>query len=110
VKTLPAEVQRAIKKAIRQQYQIGWELLMLRGYLSKEWTNAYRLLSGNEEKSDTTIRWSTTIINCLWTYTFNMWEHRCKLLTKDENGLKFTKIDNAIRSLYAEKDLFINID
>jgi hypothetical protein len=33
--TLPVEVQQAIKRAIRQQYQIGWALL-LRGYLSKE--------------------------------------------------------------------------
>jgi hypothetical protein len=39
-----------------------------------------------------------------------MWDHRCKLLAKDEKGLKFTKIDNAIRSLYAKKEIFMNID
>jgi hypothetical protein len=29
---------------------------------------------------------------------------------QDEEGLKFTKIDNEIRKLYAEKDIFLNID
>jgi hypothetical protein len=83
---------------------------MLRGYIPKEWTNVYRLISSNNARSDTTTRWSTTIGNCLWTYAFNMWDHRCKLLAEDEEGLQITKIDNAIRALYAEKDLFMNID
>jgi hypothetical protein len=39
-----------------------------------------------------------------------MWDHRCKLLADDEKGLKFTKIHNTIHALYAEKDLFMNID
>ena len=69
-----------------------------------------QLLSGNDARCTTTIGWSTTIVNCLWTYAFNMWNHRCKLLADDEKGLKFTKIGNAIRALYAEKDLFMNID
>jgi hypothetical protein len=63
-----------------------------------------------QRKKRYTIRWSTTIINCLWTYAFNMWDHRCKILAEDKKGLKFTKIDNAIRSLYDEKDLFMSID
>jgi hypothetical protein len=60
-------------------------------------------------KSNTTIGWSKQIVNCLWTYAFNMWEHRCKLLTDNKEGLKFTKVNNAIRNLYAEKDIFLII-
>jgi hypothetical protein len=77
---------------------------MLRGYLSMEWTVAYSTLSGNDMKIDTTIGWSKQIVNCLWTYAFNiMWEHQYKLLADDEEGLKFTKVDNAIRNPYAER-------
>jgi hypothetical protein len=85
---------------------------MLQGYLSQEWTAvAYNTLSGNDMKSDTTISWSKQIVNCLWTsYAFNMWEHRCKLLAEDKEGLKFTKVDNAIRHLYTKKDLFLNVN
>lgn len=107
--TLPPEVQRSLKKAIKQQARIGWPF-MLRGYMSQEWIVAYSTLSGNDLKSKTTISWSKKIINFLWTYAFNMWDHRCKLLAEDEAGLKFTKIDNEIRKLYDEKDLFLNID
>jgi hypothetical protein len=39
-----------------------------------------------------------------------MWDHHCKLLADDKEGLKFTKVDNAIHNLYAENDLFLNID
>jgi hypothetical protein len=39
-----------------------------------------------------------------------MWEYRCKLLADVKEGLKFTKVENAIRNLYAEKDIFLNID
>jgi transcription termination factor NusB len=103
------EVQRLLKKAIREQSRIGWAL-MLQGYLSQEWSVAYSTLSGIDMKSDTTTGWSKQIsINCLWTYPFNMWEHHCKLLADNKEGLKFTKVDNAIRNLYTEKALFLNI-
>jgi hypothetical protein len=39
-----------------------------------------------------------------------MREHCCKLLAEDKAGLKFTKMDNKIRKLYNEKDLFLNVD
>jgi hypothetical protein len=61
-------------------------------------------------KSDTTTSWSKQIVNCLWTYIFNMWEHCCKLLADNDEGLKFTKVHNAICNLYAKKDPFLNID
>jgi hypothetical protein len=74
--TLPNKVQRSLKKAIREQSSIGWAL-MLGGYLSMEWTVAYSTLFSNDMKSDTTTGcWSKQIVNCLWTYAFNMWEHR----------------------------------
>jgi hypothetical protein len=85
---------------------------MLQGYLSQEWTVAYSTLSlsGNDMKSDTAIGLSKQVINCLWTYAFNMWEHCCKLLADNEEGLKFTKVDNASHNLYTKKDIFINVD
>jgi hypothetical protein len=95
---LPIEVNKAIK----QQARIGWPL-MLRGYISPaEWIVAYSALSGNNVTSKATISWSKKIINSLWTYAFNMWDHRCKLLAEDEEGLKFTKINDEIRKLYTE--------
>jgi hypothetical protein len=107
--TLPTEVQRLLKKASREQSRIGWAL-MLRGYLSQEWTVAYSALSGNDMKSGTsTFGWSKQVINSLWTYAFNMWEHCRKLLVDDDEGLKFTKVDNAIRNLYAEKGIVLNV-
>jgi hypothetical protein len=39
-----------------------------------------------------------------------MWEHRCKLLADYEEILQFTKVDYAIRHLFAKKDLFLNVD
>jgi hypothetical protein len=75
-----------------------------------EWIIAYRTLSGNNPTSKTSTSWSKKIISSLWTYAFNMWDHCCKLLAEDEEGLKFTKIDNEIRKLYTEKDLFLNIN
>jgi hypothetical protein len=40
-----------------------------------------------------------------------MWDYHCKLLADDEEGLTFTKVDNAIRNLYAEENLFLlNVD
>ena len=39
-----------------------------------------------------------------------MWSTRCTLLDEDEEGLKFTKIDNEIRELYNEKDKFLAVD
>jgi hypothetical protein len=39
-----------------------------------------------------------------------MWKLRCKILHEDEQGLKFTKLDNEIRALYLEKATFLPID
>ena len=46
----------------------------------------------------------------VWTYTFGMWEEQCKLLAEDEDRLKFTKTDNEIRELCAQKDKFFQVD
>jgi hypothetical protein len=107
--TLPPEVRTALRQAIREQAAIGWPLL-LRGYLTRSCTVAYTRLSGNDPASPTTKKWSTTIINCLWTYAFSMWNLRCKTLHEDEQGLHFTKIDNKIRSHYQDKDLLLPIN
>jgi hypothetical protein len=64
---------------------IGWPLL-LRGYIAKSWTRAYSRLSRNGFESDTTKRWSTTIINCFWTCAFAMWKLRCQILHDDEKA------------------------
>jgi hypothetical protein len=107
--TLPPETKNAIRKAKEEQQRIGWNLMM-RGYLATAWTEVYVTLSGNEFKSDATQVWSKTVINCLWIYAFEMWSTRCTLLAEDEEGLKFTKIDNEIRELYNEKDKFLAVD
>jgi hypothetical protein len=107
--TLPPEVRKEIRKAIREQAAIGWKLF-LRGYMAKSWTHAYSKLSGNELESDTTKKWSSTVISCLWTYAFSMWKLRCTVLHEDEQGLKFTRLDNEIRALYLEKDTFPQVD
>jgi hypothetical protein len=107
--TLPPEVRRELRQAIREQATLGWPLL-LHGYMAKSWTSAYSKLSGNCFKSDATKSWSTTIINCYWTYAFDMWKLRCKILNEDELGIKFTKMDNKIRALCQEKDSFLPID
>ena len=107
--TLPPETRIAIRKAKLAQQNIGWNL-MLRGYLATAWTEVYVTLSGNAHESEPTQKWSKTVITCLWTYAFGMWEVRCKLLAEDEEGLKFTAIDNEIRELYAQKDKFLPVD
>jgi hypothetical protein len=107
--TLPPEVRKEIRQAIRERSAIGWPLL-LRGYLAKSWTRAYSRLSGNGFESDTTKRWSTTVINCFWTYAFAMWKLRCTILHDSEQGIKSTKIDNEIRAHYKDKDLLLPID
>jgi hypothetical protein len=107
--TLPPKVRNKLRKAIQEQAAIRWSLT-LQGYLAKLWTNAYCRLSGNEIESDTTKKWSSTVINCLWTYAFSMWKLRCQILHDDNDGLKFTKLDNEIRALYLEKDTFLPVD
>jgi hypothetical protein len=107
--TLSPKVRNKLRKAIQDQAAMGWSLT-LRGYLAKSWTNAYCRLSGNEIESDTTKKWRSTVINCLWTYAFSMWKLRCQILHDDDDGLKFTKLDNEIRALYLEKETFLPVD
>jgi hypothetical protein len=78
--------------------------------MAKSWTRAYSRLSGNGFESDTTKKWSTTVINCFLTYAFAMWKLRCTTLHNDEQGLKFTKTDNEIQAHYQDKDLLLSID
>jgi hypothetical protein len=53
-------------------------------------------------ESDTTKKWSSTVISCR--------KLRCTVLQEDEQGLKFTRLDNKIRALYLEKDTFLPVD
>jgi len=104
--SLPREVKDHLKQAIKEQHAIGWNLLF-RGYMAQGWTRVYAKMSGNGHGTKQTKKWSAQIIKGFWTYAFQMWNLRCATLNENESALKYTKIDNEIRAMYASKEQFL---
>ena len=88
----------SLTKAVLAQDLIGWQAFM-EGCLSVEWRyHASTFLP----KKHSPRRWTALLVDKLWLVAFDMWDHRCKLLHKNDLSNKVQdlhSIDRRIRSI-----------
>ena len=88
----------SLQTAVLAQEMIGWQAFM-EGCLSISWRcHASTFLP----KKYSPRRWTSLLVKKLWLVAFDMWDHRCKLLHKNDLSNKLQglpEIDRRIRSL-----------
>jgi hypothetical protein len=71
----PRHVKRNIKKACRDQAQIGWDQFLL-GLWSKKWAQCQEEYFKSKRKRNTGKRWGIKVSNYLWDIKKIHWDHR----------------------------------
>lgn len=105
-----------------QQFSLGALSLLHKGFLSRNWMITQNICDDKIYGENKNLNWLKNVIRAAWTYSHDMWVHRCKQTTMnnkdDPENCTNNKILFALRQYLrldrndlsvAEKELHLNI-
>ena len=92
---IPSCTLVSLSHAILAQKLIGQQAFM-EGYLSVEWKAHASTFSTNKKSPQ---RWTALLVKKLWLVAFDMWDHICNILHKNDLSNKVKDLENINRSI-----------
>ena len=105
--TLPAGTSEAIRTAVRDQDRIGWQQF-LRGRLSKRWVDAQELwiIACSTKWKRSSSRWATKAVEATLEITWELWQHRNRVLHHPNHPWKQEKIKDINETIIREVSMY----